>query len=165
MDRRILQRLSHAMSVATFVHRDQADKAGEPYLYHVLRVGMSLLPDIDAAVLGLLHDTIEDGNMDQREYVYAMLFDRPDLLEVLRVLSRPKEMEYQVYIERIAASGPLARKVKFADLDDNSNPERLARAQANGADVFALIERYSKASKILHDAEFCSSQPQPQEKA
>ena len=49
----------------------------------------------------------------------------------------------------MAAAGPLAIKVKLADLADNLRPDRLANAQSRGVDVSRLIERYIRARDRL----------------
>src|SRR5690242_11283204 len=56
----LTDRFLHALELAVEAHRHQTDKAGEPYAWHVIRVGASLLPDEEAAVVGLLHDVLED---------------------------------------------------------------------------------------------------------
>ena len=50
-----------AIRLAASAHHNQLDKGGDPYLWHVLRVGISLLPDLDAAIVGVLHDVLEDS--------------------------------------------------------------------------------------------------------
>src|SRR5271157_5837662 len=52
--------LADAIGTSAEIHRGQKDKGGHPYYRHPLRVGLSLLPDVDAAIVGVLHDTIED---------------------------------------------------------------------------------------------------------
>ena len=150
--------LQNAINLACDAHRGQVDKAGEPYLWHALRVGIMLLPDVDAAQVGLLHDVLEDASP------FAMLAEQllgQPLFEAVIVLTRSPQETYAAYIERVAtAPGPgggLARKVKRADLADNLNLDRIGRALAHGADpvkMDALARRYMAALERLQSSEW-----------
>lgn len=118
--------LNSAISYAAYRHMGQLDKAGEPYIWHVLRVGISLLPDLDAVRVGLLHDIFEDTPARRAE-VDLILGRDPDSMADLLALTRREDEEYGAYIERIALR-PTAAKVKLADLRDNSEPSRFGRA-------------------------------------
>ena len=50
---RAFRQVQFAINLAGVAHNKQLDKAGEPYLWHVLRVGIGLLPDVDACLLGI----------------------------------------------------------------------------------------------------------------
>lgn len=138
--------LIDAISLAARAHQGQVDKAGEPYLRHVLRVGFSLLPDEKAAIVGILHDVIEDAPQFADE-----MLDCFDIAVNFRVrrLTRKVGEAYGDYIERTRFGDPIVRKVKLADLYDNLNPDRLARAAANGADVARLVAKYTRALRVL----------------
>ena len=133
-DRQELSQLLRAIDFAEQAHRYQVDKGGEPYLFHCLRVGISLLPDVDAAVIGVLHDVLEDTSWDPRESKSLGLSRQQT--EALNLLSRHpfisppsrRPPAYHAYIVRLSAH-PLARKVKIADLQDNLDPRRLALAE------------------------------------
>lgn len=142
--------LHTAMRVAQLCHKGQFDKGGEPYIWHVLRVGVKLLPDIDAAVAGVLHDVLEDCPLvTEAEVLYGAGGDR-EILTVLKLLKKGPGEDYGAYIKR-AGSHPLARKVKLADLEDNLNPRRQElAARAVGADrILALRHKYEDAVVYL----------------
>lgn len=144
-----------AISIAERAHRGQLDKADDPYFWHVLRVGSSLLPDLDAAVVGLFHDIVED--CDRRWRLEVCRFLGGNLYAEVLTLSRVEGETYEDYIQRVISGGPLARKVKWADLKDNLDLARLARAAAQGADILPLLEKYNRALRLLAEAELPAS--------
>jgi hypothetical protein len=142
--------LHTAMRVAQLCHKGQVDKGGEPYIWHVLRVGIKLLPDIDAAVAGVLHDVLEDCPLvTEAELLYGAGGNQ-EILHVLKLLKKEPDEDYGAYLER-CESHPLARKVKLADLDDNLDPRRGRRAAFRvGPDrILALKNKYKAAVAFL----------------
>lgn len=144
-------RFMDCLALAYRVHLGQTDKAGDPYICHVGRVGFSLLPDWDAACLGLLHDVLEDTassdfNALGREAMTAAGADGV-FLDALMRLTRTTQT-YEVYIDDIARH-PLARKVKIADLRDNLQPSRILRATDNGHSMARMLVRYHRALAFL----------------
>lgn len=137
--------LMEAVSIAYRAHRDQKDKGGEPYMFHVMRVGMSLLPDLDAAVVGVLHDVIEDG---APLVVKILETNMPaQIVEAVRTLTRGEGEAYDDYVGRILWH-PLAVKVKLADLEDNLRPDRAQAAIAAGvseSEIDELRAKYQRA--------------------
>lgn len=138
------------------LHHGQTDKAGQPYVDHVLRVHSLLLllfPEVSTAVehAALLHDAIEDCDVtadDLRRRWYSV-----ETIQIVEaVTKRPDSKQtYAERIENLARSGPLgALQVKIADLLDNSDPARLALLPE---DKFAsLRQRYRKALDRLQAA-------------
>jgi hypothetical protein len=142
--------LVEAIHLAARAHRGQVDKAGEPYLFHCLRVGMSLLPDVNAALVGILHDVLEDSP-DRSEAELSRILGHGRSWAALKLLTRLGWLHYDAYINCIAAS-PLARKVKIADLRDNLDLRRFTKAIMNGVPVeemSALRLRYIRALAVL----------------
>jgi (p)ppGpp synthase/HD superfamily hydrolase len=117
--------LIDAASLAAGMHAGQLDKAGLPYIGHPLRV-MLRLP-ADASELekkaALLHDVLEDCGPGARDTLVSFGADR-ELLMMLDELSKRPGERYDDYPQRVA-NGP-ARRVKLADIADNSDPRRLA---------------------------------------
>jgi (p)ppGpp synthase/HD superfamily hydrolase len=112
--------LADAIALAASVHRDQVDKAGEPYILHPLRVMLRLSNETERLV-GVLHDVLEDGNVtaaELRANGYA-----EDVVAAVDALTKRDEESYEEFIERVAGN-PLARRVKLADLEDNMDPGR-----------------------------------------
>lgn len=148
-----LFRLLDAIDLAARAHCGQFDKGGEPYLWHVLRVGISLLPDIDAAVLGILHDVREDSDTSEEE-IQVALGDRHDLYLILGTLTRGEKQPYEEYIRNIAFAPYIATRVKLADLRDNLDPRRLDKlGEKCGSDLMYTLKcRYREAFRLLSGA-------------
>jgi len=140
--------IMNAMRFAYDAHQGQQDKGGDPYIWHPLRVGFSLLPDVDACILGILHDVCEDGHVTEGQLMLA-LGGNQDLGFALGTLTRGDE-PYEQYIQACARTSLTAR-VKLADLRDNLNPLRLEKAGYRwGAEkMFALRNRYQAALAVL----------------
>jgi GTP diphosphokinase / guanosine-3',5'-bis(diphosphate) 3'-diphosphatase len=138
--------LSDAIALAAAAHAGQMDKSGRAYILHPIRVMQrceSYGPAVQMAAV--LHDTVEDTwvTLDiLRAAGYA-----PEIVDAVDALSRRKgEETYFEYIHRCGAN-PIARLVKLADLDDNSDP-----ARRFGDRFDTLLERYDKARAILSAA-------------
>lgn len=142
-------RIMAALETAVTAHADQVDKAGEPYVWHPFRVGFSLLPDVDDAVLGILHDIPEDQPHYADQARIPLAHDRELLLD-LEALTREPGEAYEAYLARVGPR-PRARRVKRADLADNLNPRRLQRAAEviGMRPVLKLQRRYVGALDFL----------------
>lgn len=116
------------------LYRGYGNRLDEPYIFHLLRVMMSVPPHYQR--VALLHDAKED-----HDTVPAGLL--PSEYLAIALLSRPSEWRYTEYIDRIARDdgpgGELAKVVKIADLRDNIS---------NGPPP-ALMDRYLKAHERL----------------
>lgn len=109
--------LHKAVRIAFEAHAGQSDKQGEPYIFHVMRVALSVRPG-DERIVALLHDVVEDTAFGFEHAAWRMVPLR--ICEAVDALSRRKaEGEtYAEYIERVALN-PLATAVKIGDLKDN----------------------------------------------
>lgn len=113
--------IEQAIIFATMHHLGQTDKAGQPYIFHCLRVMMQMKDEKDQAI-AVLHDVVEDTDCTP-EMLQEFGFDW-EVVEALSYLTHQKEDSYEAYINRIKEN-PRARKVKQADLEDNMNLNRL----------------------------------------
>lgn len=111
-----------AFELAFHSHLGQTDKAGEPYIAHVVRV-TSGVSDETARIAALLHDVVEDTGVSLDDVGRQFGTEVRDAVDAV---TRRKGEEVTAYYARVAAN-PLALAVKYADVGDNSNPERLAR--------------------------------------
>jgi hypothetical protein len=147
------RRLLPAFELAGKHHFTQTDKGGELKLWHVLRVSASLLPDVDAAVVGALHDLLEDTPCTLEACVAACHLT-PVQAAALQLLTHDPQDSYDNYILALTIDTPggaMARRIKLADLRDNLDLRRFALAVSNsGADAMApLRERYLRALRVL----------------
>ena len=93
----------------------------------------------------LLHDVLEDSPMTAAELRAAGI--SPQAVDAVVLLTRPAEMPYLDYVERIR-SNPIARAVKCADLRHNCDPSRLPNPPEGWREKRDL---YRKALEILTD--------------
>ena len=139
-----MSNLERAIELATLAHRGQVDKAGRPYILHPLEL-MSRFADADAdaKIVAVLHDTIEDSDLDAAA-LRAKGFSEP-VVDAVLALTRRSHESYDEFIERVRTN-PLARRVKIADLEHNMDVRRLAKL---GPDDLERLERYHRSWRRL----------------
>ena len=137
------QLLAKAINLAMQAHAGQTDKAGMPYIGHVMRV-MQAGRTIDEKIAGVLHDIVEDT-----PWTFEALLDEgfpAHIVDALRCVTKLHDDEpYEEFIQRVK-SNPLAVAVKINDLTDNMDIRRLATITE--ADVQRL-RKYLKAYQEL----------------
>ena len=137
------QLLSKAINLAMQAHAGQIDKAGMPYIGHVMRV-MQAGRTIDEKIVGVLHDIVEDTTWTF-EALLAEGFPT-HIVDALRCVTKLHDDEpYEAFILRVK-SNPLAVAVKINDLTDNMDIRRLVTITE--ADVQRL-RKYLKAYREL----------------
>lgn len=117
--------LLEAVGLAARIHDGQKDKAGEPYVGHLVRTMLRLPADATELerCAALLHDALEDAGPAMRKAL-VNAGAGPELMEMLEALTCGSGEAYHDYIARVAKSP--AWRVKLADIADNSDPARLA---------------------------------------
>ena len=95
----------------------------------------------------LLHDVVEDTEVTLNDLEKEGFPET--VLEALRLLTHSPEEDYFTYIRRLKEN-PLARKVKLADLDHNSQLNRLPKITEKDRE---RLEKYQKAKEILNSEE------------
>lgn len=139
--------LDLAIKIASEVHKNEVDKAGEPYILHPINVMCSptLITNEEKAV-AILHDVLES---DPQAAKYLKAVRMPStIMDAVYLLTRSTEDTYAEYIDKIAKSENLiAIKVKLADLAHNSSEKRMNNLDAKKAS--SLKSRYDKATLVL----------------
>ena len=93
--------INKAYDYAYDKHRDQKRKSGEPYFVHVLNVAYELAKlkaDPNTICAGLLHDVIEDCDVDKDDFVNQFGEETYTIVEAVSKISNLKftdEKEYQ----------------------------------------------------------------------
>lgn len=147
----ITPRVETALRLMLDAHAGQADKCGQPYVLHCLRVGVACVPDEDAMIVGFLHDVLEDAPQLEERLYREM---GADIYTVVRDLTRRPDETYLQYIRNLKINGsPVSITVKLADLYDNLDIRRLQLAAENGHDVARLVRKYTRALAILTDSQ------------
>jgi (p)ppGpp synthase/HD superfamily hydrolase len=138
----MMAQVGEAFELALAAHAGQTDKAGAPYIAHVVRVTAGVASD-KARVVALLHDVVEDTEVTLQA-VEARF--GPDIAAAVDALTRREGEAPEAYYTRVRAS-PLAREVKLADIADNADPRRLALLPDTDRD--RLTRKYAHARAQL----------------
>lgn len=110
-----------ALELAVEKHKNQTDKAGNPYILHPLHV-MENVNSKEGKIVAILHDIIEDTDITEDYLLKIGLSKR--IVDAVVALTRSEDRDYQEYIKNLS-SNPLAKEVKIADLEHNMDLKRL----------------------------------------
>ena len=158
LDARLLE---HAIALAVEAHKGQRDKACAPYILHPLRV-MATCTSVDAQIVGVLHDVVEDSPWTI-EQLGAEGFSADVLVGIEGVTALPQEEaqpgdsrerrleRYLAFCVR-AATHPLSREVKLADLADNLDEGRLTEITDKDLERLDRYRRGKQAIERTHAA-------------
>lgn len=139
--------IEKALQIAARAHEGQLDKHGQPYILHPLRV-MAAVEGEEARIVAILHDVIEDTSVtvdDLRREGFSEA-----VLESLDRLTHRQGEPYADYVIR-CKDHEIARRVKLADLEDNSQPSRaILRPDRIEPDI-ERVRKYLLAYKFLTD--------------
>lgn len=113
--------LERAIAVAARAFDGRADRQGEPYIAHAIRVTLDVEGHDEQAV-AMLHDVFEWGTVTLREF-HAQKFPKR-IVDAVDALTKRQGESIAEHVERVRAS-ELATAVKIADLRDNALPWRL----------------------------------------
>jgi (p)ppGpp synthase/HD superfamily hydrolase len=141
----MIDRLASAISIAEAAHAGQTDKAGRPYIEHVLAV-VAGVDTTDEKIVAALHDVLEDCPVWSVDRLLAEGIS-PELVRSVVAMTRQAGETYEAFVRRVRAD-PIARRVKRADLRHNMDLGRLATVTDTDR---ARLERYRQALAILAD--------------
>ncbi|MCS3615870.1 hypothetical protein [Salinibacter ruber] len=136
--------LEDAIVLATEAHAGQTDKAGAPYVLHLLGV-MQVQTTKEAMMAGVLHDLVE-----ATDFSFNDLWKRGysgEVIGALRHVTKRDGESYQEFADR-AGQHPIARQVKIADLEDNMDVTRLETVTEKDTERLA---KYQRAHRQLTD--------------
>ena len=110
-----------ALAIAEDAHKGQVDKAGVAYIQHPLYVA-SLVEGELAKTIALLHDVVEDSAWTLEDLRMEGLPE--EVVQAVGILTKNRDESYEEYLMHVKQN-PLARQVKLADLQHNSDLSRL----------------------------------------
>ncbi len=96
---------------------------------------------------GVLHDVVEDCDWSIDD-LRAEGFP-PEVLRAVEAVTKHEGETYDDFVAR-AAADPIGRRVKLADLEDNSDLGRISNPTARD---YARIEKYQRAIRTIRDLE------------
>jgi (p)ppGpp synthase/HD superfamily hydrolase len=137
-----------AYKIACQLHAGQTDKAGRPYIEHLTRVLLRVQMDGGdrfQQIAALLHDSIEDEKTTADELL--ALGVPSEAVVLVQALTKREEQSYEDYLRGLIGRYRVVT-VKMADLDDNSDPERLELLPERQR--MRLQAKYAQAWDILH---------------
>ena len=134
--------LERAIALAAIAHEGQIDKAGAPYILHVLRV-MLRLTTPEERMAAALHDVVEDCGWTL-DRLRAEGFPEEVIAGIDAVTRRDSE-SYEEFVLR-AKAHTIGRRVKMADLEDNSDVTRLSEITERDQ---ARLDKYRRAIDML----------------
>ena len=139
--------IEKALQIAAKAHEGQKDKSGEPYILHPLRAMMSVAGE-EAQIVAVLHDVIEDTPVTADDLRQAGFSEKG--IDAVLCVTHEQDEPYAEYVIRCKAN-EIARRVKLADLEDNSRLARtILRPERFDADV-ARLRKYFLSYKFLTD--------------
>lgn len=134
--------LENAIALAAKAHSGQVDKAGAPYILHPLRMMLKLTTP-EERMAALLHDVVEDCGVTLDD-LRAQGFSEA-VVAAVDALTRRDGESYESFVER-ADLDPIGRRVKLADLEDNSDLSRIPNPTPRD---FERLEKYRRAIAYL----------------
>lgn len=115
-----------AHQLVSILFQDKTDKEGEPYIGHLERVSNKLTKE-NTRIAGLLHDVVEDTEISFDD-LRNLNFNEEIIELVNLVTNTTKDKSYHDKITSIIESNNIeAIKLKYSDMSDNANPERLSK--------------------------------------
>lgn len=133
-----------ALKLCFEAHKNQTDKSGMPYVFHPFHLAEQM-KDEDTTIAALLHAVVEDT-----DYTIADLKQMgfpPNVIEASELLTHNDDTPYMEYVAKIK-NNPIARAVKLADLEHNSD---LSRLDTIDEKVLKRKEKYSQAIRLLNE--------------
>ena len=134
--------IERAIEIAATAHAGQRDKAGQPYIFHPLRV-MLRVDGAHEQMAAVLHDVVEDTSV-----TLDNLAQEGFPSEVLRAIAALTKLPGETRLEAAAraAADPVARKVKLADNAENMDLSRLPNPTAKD---YERLREYEQVRAIL----------------
>ncbi len=133
-----------AMQLCFAAHKEQTDKSGMPYVFHPFHLAEQM-PDEYTTITALLHDVVEDTEYTLLD-LENMGFPKA-VVDAIALMTHDKGVPYMEYVAKIKEN-PIARTVKLADLQHNSDITRLDVVDKK---ELQRVEKYQKALQLLKE--------------
>jgi (p)ppGpp synthase/HD superfamily hydrolase len=143
--------LARADEIAAREHHGQVDKSGAPYIDLLRRVAQRVAEhggSVEQQAAALLHDVLDDSATTLDDLRAQGMPET--VVDLVAALTKVEGEDYDQAVSR-AAADPLARLIKRSDLEEKSDPERLARL--SGPTRQHLEAKYRRAFRVLEQAE------------
>ena len=134
-----------ALKISFNAHKNQVDKSGMPYVFHPFHLAEQMDDEYSVCV-ALLHDVVEDTDITVEELI-TKGFPK-EVINAIELMMHSDSVPYLDYVKAIK-NNPIARKVKLADLEHNSNLSRLDKIDDKALE---RVAKYKKAIEILQES-------------
>lgn len=136
---------NRALLLVSDLFQDKKDKAGFPYINHLIRVSVKLDTE-ELRIAGLLHDVLEDTKLTKKDLAELEFSDR--VIEIIEGVTNIEGEDYDSKIQKIINSKDIdVIKVKYADMSDNYDKSRLKLLSKETRDK--LTKKYDNNLKLL----------------
>ena len=140
--------LERAIGIAAKEHEGQFDKGGAPYILHPLHVMLNF-STTEERITAVLHDVVEDSRgRITLENLRSEGFSE-SIIEAIDAVTIRLGETYKSFVLR-AASNPIGRKVKLADLQHNCDLSRIPNPTASD---YERSKKYSLAIETILNIE------------
>ena len=131
--------------------KEKFDKSGKPYVGHLYRVSDRLNDEIEK-VAGLLHDTLEDTDITEKDLLEVGI--PKEVIDIVKIVTHDKIdksnmtkddklMLYNDEINKVISSNNIhAIRLKEADMSDNYDPNRIKKLPEDKQEWFH--QKYGK---------------------
>lgn len=133
-----------ALKLCFQAHKEQLDKSGMPYVFHPFHLAEQMQTE-ETTVVALLHDLVEDTPYTIEDLT-NMGFDKK-ITDAIALMTHAEDVEYMDYVRAIKEN-PIAKAVKLADLQHNSDLTRLDTVDEK---ALRRREKYLKAIAVLQE--------------
>jgi len=138
----LMSTIEKAIELAAREHAGDTDKAGEPYLYHPLRLMFSVSKPFEK-MAAVLHDIVEDTAITLND-LRAMDFPE-EVVTAVDALTK-RDGEGRMDAAKRAAANDIALIVKLADVTDNMD---LSRIENPTEKDFDRLKEYVQVKQFL----------------
>ncbi|MBR6726121.1 MAG: bifunctional (p)ppGpp synthetase/guanosine-3',5'-bis(diphosphate) 3'-pyrophosphohydrolase [Clostridia bacterium] len=133
-----------AMKMAYEAHLGQVDYCNIPYIYHPIHLAEQMDDELSCTV-ALLHDVVEDTSLTIEDIAAAF---PAAVVEAVRYMTHEDGVEYYDYVRAIREN-PIAKKVKLADIEHNSDMTRCVGSDLSEERIENWKKKYAKAKEVL----------------
>ena len=138
------EKTKKALKLCFKAHKNQKDKSGMPYVFHPFHLAEQMETE-ETVIVALLHDVAEDTRYTLKKLSKMGFGD--NVIEALALLTHDPKVAYMDYVRAIKEN-PIARAVKLADLNHNSDTTRLDKVDEK---ALKRREKYLEAIRILQE--------------
>lgn len=131
-----------ALNLCFEAHKEQRDKSGMPYVFHPFHLAEQMETE-ETTIVALLHDLVEDTDYTIEDLT-NMGFGK-NITDAIALMTHTDDVDYMDYVRAIKEN-PIAKAVKLADLQHNSD---LTRLDVVDEKALQRREKYQKAIALL----------------